>query len=504
MYKYVILCLVIVLLMVRCNDIDSYSVNPKHQPHFSTDTLSFDTIFTTVGSVTGFFMIYNSNDEALNISNITLGSGGSSGFRINVDGRSGNDFNDINIWKHDSIYVAVEVTVDPTDENTPFVMYDSVIFITNGVRQAVILEAYGQNAHILRGGVVFEHDTTLTADRPYLVYDSVKIASGATLTVASGVSFYMHKDARWVIYGTLKTYGSHDEPVTFRGDRLDRLNTALSYDNVASQWQGMYFDAESFDNELNYTMIRNGINGLTFDESNIERKKIDIRNSQIRNMGGTLMFAINCYIEAYNTEFSNSVSYLVLLAGGKYRFAHCTLANYMPSAMGGSSGKNFVQALTLADNLVYVLPDGSEQKLNYPLRQAFFDNCIIDGNSRLDSTQEDNIGELGLVTDQSNVYGNDETFNYRFNHCLIKIYAIESERFIKNIFEKSPTYVKSTPKADGNVYDYVYDFRPDSVSSVRGKADRTIAEEFPTDRFGVNRLEASEGASIGAYEYEAD
>ena len=93
--------------MVGCNEMDNYSVSPRHLLSFSTDTVSFDTVFTTVGSTTGYFMIYNQNDKDLKIERIVLANGHESGFRINVDGRKGDSFTGIPIWKNDSLFVAV-------------------------------------------------------------------------------------------------------------------------------------------------------------------------------------------------------------------------------------------------------------------------------------------------------------------------------------------------------------------------------------------------------------
>ena len=487
-----------------CSDINDYSVSPNHLLSFSADTLSFDTVFTTIGSTTNYFMIYNRNSEALKIERIVLAGAGRNGFRINVDGRKGDNFADIPIWKNDSLYVAVEVTVNPNDENSPFVLYDSVVFITNGRSQHVLLEAYGQNAHILKGGTIFSADTTLISDRPYLVFDSICIPEGVTVEIEQGASFYMHKGAKWLIDGTLKTYGTQSEPVVFRADRLDNFSTILSYDNISAQWDGLYFGASSFDNELNYTQIRNGISGLTFEESTPDRKKIDIRHSQINNMDGNVLWAVNCHIEASDTEFSNASDYLVMLSGGKYQFTHCTMANYMQGAMISHNSVRYNQVLTLADNITYIDENGETDEHTFPLLQAFFDNCIIDGTLSPDTTRKYR-GEIMFSTENDFIEGSDEQFNYRFNHCVMKTKKVDNERFIEVIFIENPKddniqYIK-TGKNEDDHYDYIYDFRLADESLGIGKADRHVAEQFPVDRFGVDRLTSGSGSSIGAYEY---
>jgi hypothetical protein len=465
---------------------DDYSVSPNHRLSFSTDTVSFDTVFTTIGSTTDYFMVYNRNDKALKIDKIVLASGGESGFRLNVDGRRGDLFSDIPIWAKDSLYIAVEVTVDPNQEDLPFVIYDSVVFITNGISQSVVFEAYGQNVHLLKGFSIFDKDTLLTADRPYLIYDSVLISENVTLSVEKGVKFYMHNKAKWNIDGTLKTFGTKEEPVIFRGDRLSNFSPWISFDNISTQWDGMFFRASSFDNELNYTIIRSGVSGLNFAESAPERKKIKIDNSKISNMSANVLFAVNCDIEVANSELSNAGKYLVNLEGGKYSFIHCTLANYMASGLT-DRGTITEPCLTLSDTLL-------------PLKQVFFDNCIIDGNHYTDTVTKYR-GEILFFTKDGSPDGNDENFNYRFNHCIIKTMKLESNRFIDCLFKKSPLYIKSNlANKDGKI-DYIYNFHLAGESAGIGKADRTISELYPVDMDGVNRITSPTGPSIGAYEY---
>ena len=64
---------------------------------FNLDTLVFDTVFTTIGSVTKNFKFYNNDNKPLTVSKIKLMGGDNSPYRINVDGLSGNEFNDIKI-----------------------------------------------------------------------------------------------------------------------------------------------------------------------------------------------------------------------------------------------------------------------------------------------------------------------------------------------------------------------------------------------------------------------
>ena len=90
------------------------------------------------------------------------------------------------------------------------------------------------------------------------------------------------------------------------------------------------------------------------------------------------------------------------------------------------------------------------------------------------------------------------TFNYLFNHCVIKSKGTAGEHYTDVIFtDVSPSY-KLT---GGEKNKYCFDFRPDSVTTIGvGKADITISKSYPTDRYGVDRL-TNNAPSIGAYEF---
>ena len=88
----------------------------------SADSLRFDTVFTTTGSITQFFRIYNDNDQKLRISSVSLSGGANSPFRMNVDGIANPTVSDIEMESNDSLYVFVTVKIDPTTSDLPFVV----------------------------------------------------------------------------------------------------------------------------------------------------------------------------------------------------------------------------------------------------------------------------------------------------------------------------------------------------------------------------------------------
>jgi hypothetical protein len=467
---------VLLWAVVACGELDdSYSVNPNHRLSFSVDTLSFDTVFTTIGSATRQFMVYNTNNEALHIESIRLENGAKTGFRINVDGRSGGAFSNIRLPGKDSLYVFVEVTVDPTGANQPLLIEDRLAFTVNGTTQTLLLQAYGQDVHLYKNGLTIGQDTLWTAERPYLIYDSLVVDSGVTLTLAKGAALYMHDKAKWVINGTIKAIGTLDQPIIFRGDRLDHLLTDVPYDRIANQWDGLYFGAASFGNEMEHVVVRNGNGGLQFAASLAEESKLKLTNSQITNMEQSVLKAVNCKIEAINTEFSNATGHVMLLAGGDYHFIHCTMANYYIIRPGR-------QGLPVL---------GLQAEKDVPLK-VVFDNCLIDGS--FSEGSEPLKGELSVV------HAGESELNYRFNHCAVKTKAPDDTSFVHPQFidkDHLPVY-KSIGRADNY---FAFDFRPDTARVVIGKADPVVASRYPLDRFGIDRTASTDGPDIGAYEY---
>ncbi len=470
-----IICTLLLNLLIGCDGLDeNYSTNPNHRLSFSTDTLSFDTVFTTIGSATKQFMVYNHNDEPLNIERIIQYSPATSGFRINVDGRKGDSFDNVRIAANDSMYIFVEVTINPNEQDQPLLVQDSILFNYNSITQVVLLEACGQDVKLIKGGEVIASDTKLTAERPYLIYDSLVINQGATVEIEAGTTFYLHNNARILVDGTIKANGTQERPITFRGDRLDFiLEDQLPYDRTPGQWEGITFRSSSYDNLFNYVIVRNGNNGVVCEASTPDKPKLTISNSQLTNMDGNVLTATNSLIEASNSEFSNATATVAYLNGGSYHFTHCTFANYISAKSRRSFAQDGESSFTL-------------QMAGNNGLQAQFDNTIIDGS----------FGAGKEIT----ISG--DNLEYQFNHCVLMMQPMENESFTDVQFIDGKEGSKMTyHMTGGQANKYMYDFRPDTtIAPGVGKADIEIAKLFPIDRTGVDRL-TNDGPDIGAYEY---
>ena len=231
------------IFLVSCKK-DSFITGPEAALSISSDSLHFDTVFTTTGSITQFFRIYNDNNQKLRLNSVKLSGGDASYFKINVDGSPGPEVRDIEINANDSIYVFVSVKIDPGMADLPFIVQDSVSIQFNGNERWVQLDAWGQNAHFYRS-LVISGNEVWTNDKPYVILGGLQVDTNATLTIQEGCRIFVHADAPLIVDGTLRVLGDEYDStrVTFRGDRLDE-----PYRDFPAGWPGIYFRGESKDN----------------------------------------------------------------------------------------------------------------------------------------------------------------------------------------------------------------------------------------------------------------
>jgi len=197
---------VLLLILFQGCKKDSFVTGKDAVITLSADTLRFDTVFTTTGSITQLFKISNNNSQKLKISNVTLKGGPGSAFKINVDGITGPVVKDITLDAHDSLFVFVTVTVNPTIAAQPFIMRDSIAIESNGNSNFVQLEAWGQNAHFLRNQKI-TGNVTWTNDLPYVIIGGLQVDTTASLTIQKGCKIYLHADAPLLVDGSLQVNG---------------------------------------------------------------------------------------------------------------------------------------------------------------------------------------------------------------------------------------------------------------------------------------------------------
>ena len=420
MLKKIILPLFVILSLSACKR-DFFDESGPGELQFSADTIIFDTLFTSVGSTTQTLKVYNRNNNSVTISSIYLANLNSEGvYRINVDGFPGTNTENVKIAANDSIYIFVEATINPVGSNLPYLVTDSLIFVTNGKTQNVDLVAYGQNANFytphdnffMSGSDTVNYkyysiseNTTWNNTLPHVIYGYVIVEPNATLTINEGCKIYFHKNSGIIVGnplldnngGTLKIKGELNNEVVFQGDRQDNW-----YENLAGQWDRIWFSSGSIENEVNYAIIRNGTVGLHVDTIGNNNPTLTVKNTIIENMSDIGIFAQGSHVVGENNVISNCGRYaMVLNIGGTYDIKHSTFANYW-----SFSSRNTPSILL---NNYYKDVNGNIQLRD--LHEANFTNCIISGSLP---------GEIDL---QEN---NAAIFNYSFNNCLLKLHPDSS------------------------------------------------------------------------------
>ncbi len=383
----------LMLLFTACKK-DSFITSADATIRLSADTLKYDTVFTTTGSITQSFKIINTNDQKLKISSVKLAGGTASFFKINVDGFTGPQVSDIDIAANDSIYVFASVTINPTAANLPFVVRDSIEISFNGNKELVQLEAWGQNAHFFRNKKIIADETWLN-DLPYVILGSLTVDTNKTLTINKGCRIYMHADAPIIVDGTMQVNGAKDsaDRVNFRGDRLDD-----PYKDYPASWPGIYFRTVSKNNVLNYANISNAYQALAVEDPSANANpKLTLNQCKIDNAYDAGIIAINSSVRGVNSLITNCGKNLLLLKGGDYQFTHCTVASYSNSFI------QHKEPVLLVSNYIKVNNVPVTNNLN-----ALFRNCIF-------------WGENGTVDDEVIVAKSGSTaFTVNFDQVLWK------------------------------------------------------------------------------------
>jgi len=443
---------------------------------FSTDTLSFDTIFTSYGSFTISMRIHNPQNQKIVLSSVRLGNGAASFFRLNVDGFAGSEVNNIEIAANDSAYVFATVKIDPNNDNTPFYIEDKLIATLNGNDFSIPLIAYGQNAHYVIDSLL-ETDQTWLTDKPYVIIRSAQVAAGKTLTIPAGCRVYMHQSSRLFVDGTLKVNGTKTDSVVFQGDRLDRAY--FGYEGYPGEWGGIYFTSKSANNVMTYTILKNGGNTargfaaamiqVNPDSSGSLNPQLTLDRVIIQNSIGYGLLAFSAHVEIKNSLIHTcGAQAMALVRGGTYNVDNSTIVNY---------GTNKVSHAEYSAAILLNYFKNGDVLEAYPLN-AKLNNCIIYG-----SLQQE------LVVDSIDA----APCNVSLVHCAIKADPAKTRSWVVQtnvLYNPDPMFEK--------VESEKWDFRLKDGSPLidKGNPNPTLITDLDGKPRTVNIID------IGAYEHQ--
>ncbi len=492
----------LIIVLSGCRKEFSFSASEGNL-EFSRDTVFLDTIFSNISSNTHILKVYNTTRNDIEIPSIRLAQGVQSAYRLNVDGVSGKVFKDIPLYSQDSLFIFIETTVDATNKNdflyTDILQFDegdklqeiplvtlvkdaTFLFPTtlaDGSKETITLgtDASG-NPIKVAGFSLKDEELRFTNEKPYVIYGYAEVPPEKVLTIDAGARIHFHTDSGIAIRANaeIQCNGALSEDqdlleqeIIFEGDRL-----SSEFDKVSGQWGSIWIAPGSTNNRINFTTIKNATIGLNVQgTNNTQTPTLQIENTKIYNSLSSNIWARSATIVANNLVLGNTGgTSLYLNEGGSYKFTHCTIANYWSTSFR---------------NGLAVTIDNFNDTSTFPLRQADFTNCIIDGNSAI---------ELNLNTKAGSV------FNYSLTNCLLKfrddnnifagnpLYDFGRNDFYNTIFLNENAYFLNT--ADNN-------FNIEELSAVRDNANNTGAQNVPFDILGKIRTTSPD---IGAYEFQ--
>ena len=471
--------------LARCTLEEDFLTEPGTRVGLSADTLSFDTVFTAVGSATRSFKIFNPHDRPLSLASVRVESDNGGRFRINVDGVSGTEVRDVFVPAEDSIYVFAEVTVDPDApvSVSPFILEGRVVVTATTEEQSVLLLAFGQNANYIpedrtrgRLGLITCElgEVVLADDKPYVLYGSLAVDSCA-LVLPPGTRLYVHgglvqdtlaegrpifNDGRIFFFnrGRLRVEGTAGEPVLIASDRLEE-----SFVTRAGQYSGIYLLAGTGPHDIRYADIRNADFGLLVDTA----ASVSVSNSLLRYHASEGIRGRAARIDATNVLIHSTGGVgFAGVQGGDYALDYCTVVNF--------GGRN--PAVSFANGLAVTEEDVRRGPLDVRVR-----NSILYGSSR---------DAIGLVD-----FEEDTPFAYALSDVVTRI-----DRLTESVPDFRDNCADCLfPAADDPLFVNAQrdSFQLDTLSVAIAQA--TPLPEVTTDVLGAER--DAQTPDIGAYEY---
>lgn len=431
---------------------DRVSSDPTLRLTAERDTICFDTVFTGIGSATQRIMLYNRNDNAIRISRVGLSH--PEYFRINLDGENDPEYmKGLEIRGWDSLYLFVKVNIDPSNQNNPILIEDSIVLDYNNHQQAIQLQAIGQNVHLIRSAErrTDTLDIHFTADRPYLIYDSL-LAYG-TVQMDAGARLYFHQGALLWCMGNVKAEGTEQQPILLQGDRRDHVFPNVPYSVTSGQWEGLsIYEMQGelgHQYRLSHVQTIGARYGLYVYSYNRQvTSKLTVDHCRIHNHLRYGIAIQNVNSRVTHTEVSNVARQCVHIAGGKHQWDYNTIANYFMNTNVNIHHVPADSVLLWRRALPIMLVDTVGDN---PIAELEMTNSIVTGLNRR---------QMQYVVDSLS----PESWSGCWVHA-------DTARVFRN------TYYEY------KVYNY-YDFRLDSLSPARyAAADSTDAGCYPYEAY---------------------
>ncbi|THD67977.1 hypothetical protein E7Z59_10040 [Robertkochia marina] len=506
-YRWVFIIVPFLMFLEGCRENFDYR-DASGELLFSKDTVYLDTVFNSLSSSTYSFKVYNTSNDDIRIPSVYLKAGADSGFRLNVNGNSGQAFSDVEISANDSIFVFVESTFDLDTLSSPsFLATDAVVFgnidtqqevaLVTLVRDAIFLFPQRENGITeslpigvdengepvsIEGFVLQDDQLTFTNNRPYVIYGYAAVPAGKVLEIQEGSRVYFHEASGILVQqgASLHVLGSKsndtevmEKEVIFEGDRLEP-----EFSDIPGQWGTIWLAAGSTNNRLEHLTVKNAVIGLFAEgDPQLTPPKTTIVNSRFLNSANINILARNTSFYARNTIAGSAGQVSVFLAeGGNYELLHCTIANFW------NQGPRSLPALLISN---YTETSFGERSTS-PLTKAQFTNNIISGNAGI---------EMLFDRDEQ------EAFNILFRNSILQFDTNNSDLLQNplydftdgNIYEEillnsDPEFVRdapdpfqlssSSPAINIGTADFISEAREDILGNLRDQTPDAGAYEF--------------------------
>jgi hypothetical protein len=450
---------------------------------FSENSVKFDTVFTSIGSTYRTFKVYNPYDYLVK-TDILLAGGQHSFFSINVDGLAGTAFRDIEILPKDSIFIFVKVTINPHNQDNPYLIEDSILFKTGKYTQHVNLLAYGQDANFIVGDTYLDPESNIkykivagenetkrwTKDRPYVIYGWAVVDEGGKLIIEEGTRVYLHHQARLWVYagGNIEVNGTKEEPVTFQGDA--ELN---SFDLSYAKWDRILISEGMKDNKINYAIISNAFVGIQvepLEQGTISPNKTIITNTIVKNTQNAAIIGKRSRMFVENCVLANNGGGSAVFAIGDFTMQHTSISNHYNNYPNRKIPALYV-ANTIKENQVQLIGHTSFNGVNNIVSGALTNEFAVEKNE-------------------------GATLDCKIKNCLIRLTDVEN-----NNIQYTNTVFKS---------DTLLLFRDLGIKDIK-KLDLQLKNNAPAIGMGLSGISSTgldlngnswaNPPSVGAYEY---
>lgn len=452
-------------LAISCDKDDISFDEPSQELSFSRDTVFCDTVYHQVRSETYVVKVFNNEDKDVMIPRISLEKGAASLYKINVDGKTGHDFQNVPLRKKDSLYIFVEIAPQATGPEA--IAEDRVLFTTGAGQQHVTLFSVVQDAEFFiktpSNPNVIASDATWSNNKAKIIYGDLTLDPGVNLNVQAGTKIYFHKNSGMKVStgATLNINGTADNQVIIRGDRNDSY-----YDTIPRNWNSIKMEAASVLN-MNHTRLFGGTRGLEMTETDAT-----ISNSFIHTFQEYGIYSVRSNINAKNLVMNNCGEACVgIFKGGVYDFVHSTIVNY-------------------SEVLSQFTRDGIYATNEFKKENGQPDPGSLHINIRNSIIYSDRDNSLTL----NQVPG--QLLNFTIQNSLLKYSGISAAGFDFT----SSSVVQSIKNQDPRFMNYFaakMNLRVKADSPAKNKGDVTVANTVPTDIVNVSRTTSP---TLGAYQ----